>query len=184
MNISKLLPRITFVVLGFFILMSSLQAQYVPEDEEPEKTSNSQWREKFFTGGGFGLQFGNVTLIQASPILGYRATERLNVGIGGSYQYYRDNIFQYTTNIYGYNAFTQFNLVQGIFLHSEFNRIMYVPYLNTSSVGVNALLLGAGYSTSPTGGTGLYFLVLWNALTSPLYPYQNPIIRGGIQVGF
>lgn len=181
---TKLLPRITLVVLGFFILTSSLHAQYVPEDEETQEPRSNDWKQKFFTGGGFGLQFGNITLLQASPILGYRATDRINLGVGGSYQYFRDNIFQYTANIYGYNAFTQFNLVQGIFLHSEFNRITYMPYLNTSRVGVNALLLGAGYSTAPTGGTGLFFLVLWNALTSDLYPYQNPIIRGGIQVGF
>lgn len=173
-------------LLVFLFAFSSVHAQYVPEDEQvsSENTSaRSDWKEKFFTGGGVGLQFGTITLLQASPILGYRVNKYLNIGIGGSYQYFKNNIYQYSTSIYGYNAFSQFHLGKGIVLHGEYNHINYKPYLNNERLGVDALLLGAGYNQALVGRSGLFILALWNVITTPLYPYQNPIIRGGIQVG-
>lgn len=178
--------RACFTALFLFITILSLQAQYVEEEaSDARQDSANAFQNRFFTGGGFGFQFGTVTLFQVSPMLGYRVTPRLNAGAGLSYLYYRDQIARYSSSIYGYSLFSQFHVVQGIFLHSEFNRINYTPYSTQSPLGVNAFLVGAGYNTAmATGRSGFYLMLLWNVLTSPYYPYQNPILRGGLQFGF
>ncbi len=155
---------------------------YYQTDEENQKEST--WQDKFYTGGGLGLQFGTITMINISPILGYRLTPKVNVGVGVSYTYYRDNFVNYETNIIGYSAFTQYRIYQGLFFHGEFNRINYSLPPFGEKIGVNAFLVGGGYII-PTGGNSRFMLMgLWNVLPNTLYPYQNPIIRAGVNVGF
>lgn len=164
----------------------SLQAQYVEEDELDSKQDSSKpFKDRFFTGGGFGFQFGTVSLFQVAPMVGYRVTPRLNAGLGLSYLYYRDQITRYSSSIYGYSAFTQFHIVQGVFLHSEFNRITYTPYSTQDPLGVNALLVGAGYNSAMAGGrSGFYLTLLWNVSESRIIPIKTLFCVGGIQFGF
>ncbi len=47
-------------------------------------------KERLFYGGNFGLQFGSITDIQVSPVVGIWLLPRLNVAVGPNYRYYRD----------------------------------------------------------------------------------------------
>ena len=47
---------------------------------------------KFYWGGNLGLMFGTYTIIDISPEVGYKVTERFHVGTGLTYTYYKYKI--------------------------------------------------------------------------------------------
>jgi len=68
-----------FVLAGivlFLLSFGNLQAQEYDQD--------SRW----LIGGGIGAQFGTITLVEVSPTIAYRVTDRFIPGIGLTYQYY------------------------------------------------------------------------------------------------
>jgi len=45
-------------------------------------------------------------------------------------------------------------------------------------------MVGGGYSSPPGSGLGFQLLILWDVIGDINSPYSNPIIRGGVSVGF
>ena len=78
------------------------------------------FKERLFYGGNFWLQWGTVTFIDVSPVVGYRVNERFSMGPGLVYNYYKERIyysynsnlynFDYKTNVYGGKIFGQFTV--------------------------------------------------------------------------
>src|SRR5687767_1339338 len=52
---------------------------FAQDEEEPKKGFD---KDKVFIGGNFGLSFGDFTLINVSPQLGYRFNNVLAAGVG------------------------------------------------------------------------------------------------------
>lgn len=88
------------LILSFFFVFAfgvSLFAQF--------RTSNLTF------GGGIGLQFGDYTMINVAPQVGYNFTKYLNVGAGINYSYFNEKYDrktrQETASYLGINLYTK-----------------------------------------------------------------------------
>lgn len=157
------------------------------------KTSGFQ-HDRLFTGGGIGVQIGQLTLIDVSPHIGYFLTDKLAVGIGGTYQYYnvKTTYYKYSTSIWGARSFGRYYLIPEAFAHVEYEYLNYASALidpygyftgNTERVGVDNVLVGGGYRQPLGGNAWLNLIILWNINESVYTLYDNPIIRMGVDLG-
>ena len=95
--------RITFFILivshsaGF----SQVYDPYTYQDIEPKPTLS----EKFFFGGGIGLQFGTFSVIRLTPEIGIRPKEMFEIGIGAYYLYSKSFYYNISVHVYGGNVF-------------------------------------------------------------------------------
>jgi hypothetical protein len=146
-----------------------------------------------FFGGSFGLQFGTLTNIQVSPVVGLWVLPRLAVAAGPNFTYYK--YYDEETTMYGGKFYTQFVVLQdlsnilpvglhtGIFLHLEDELLnlesaywQVAPY-TSERFTVNTILLGGGMSQQLGQRSFMNIIVLW-ALQDPGYAiYSNPEIR-------
>lgn len=115
-----------------------------------------------FGGGINGFRFGNPFSLGVSPVIAYQATERLIVGVGGTYNYtrYKLPIYSPTTlRQYGGRGFVMFealpSVISNLYLHGE---------IESTTVQVKADQTGSQNSFS---------------LTTPLLglTYMQPISR-------
>ena len=161
------------------------------QDEEGPKGFN---KDKLFAGGGFGLSFGNYTLITLSPQMGYRFNRYLSSGLGINLQYasqkeknaYGD-YSKVTQGIIGLNLFTRFYPVQRflIQLQPEGNYIFgnvryYQPpegkYKLDAQI-VPSVLVGGGIAM-PTQKGAFLTTIMYDVLQNPDSPYGNrPIVN-------
>lgn len=149
--------------------------------------------ERMFVGGNLGASFGSITYVDISPLVGYRFTDRLMAGVGGTYIYLKTNFqgFQnYETNIYGGRVFGRFYITESIFTHVEQEFLNGNFYEPTQRFQINRRTIyntyvGAGYQSAIGMNSGAYILVLYN-LNQTYYSkqlYPNPIIRIGFNIG-
>ncbi len=204
----------TLVMLMFFAGGLYAQQPDTTQVDEPEVVSRENKAEpqkkkfvrpKFFdhtyVGGGLGLQFGNFTRIDLSPMVAYEVGKVFMAGIGFSYLYARDRYDNYIqqANMYGGRVFVRliparniFSNGDGFFIHGEYE-ILNVEAPNSSSIvipvryNVPAYIAGVGYQQAISRRAFSYISVLWNFNTSyPAdrpYPYYNPLIRFGVLIG-
>lgn len=173
------------------LLFSNLKsiAQRRPTDDDRIKTEILYRR--VFTGGSFGLQFGTITAIDISPIIGYRFTENIAAGIGGTYQYYRDGRFMpaLKTDIYGGRAFARYYFLEKLFLHGEieiinFEKIAFTPATSSKKERIweNNIFLGGGYRQLLGEFSSMHISILYNFNQGPYSPFSNPQIRIGFDI--
>ena len=192
--------KIKFLIIIIFNLITiSIFAQ----TEEDASVNDLKFSQRLVYGGGFGLQFGNVTLLDLSPTIGYRLTDQLTLGTGLSYKYnhmkdYTQDLntgkwYDYNSNVFGGSIWGRYYLLQNIFAHAEIEQLQ-IDYHYTSvnystptnvknGIGVTSVLVGGGYR-QPIGGHVFFnILILFNLNETDFSPYNNPIIRAGISVG-
>ena len=179
-----------FIFLLLFASLSMVYGQEAREETPP-------LRERLFFGGNLGLQFGTITDIQISPVIGLWVLPRLAVAVGPDYRFYKDSyaLPPYTrTNIYGAKAYLQFVLIKnlnsflpigantGIFLQVE-NDLLSLesafwkdPY-SSGRFFINTVLAGGGISQQIGRRSSLNFMVLWALNDSGYGIYSNPEIR-------
>ena len=190
-NNSVFLHPKRIICLTLIILFASYSVIY----GQKKKSEAPPFSERLFYGGSFGLQFGTITNIELSPIIGFWILPRLNVAIGPDYQFYKDKIRKTWTDIYGGRVYLEFVLIQdfgkiipvgantGIFLHCE-NELLSLqssfwkePPVASKRFYVNTILAGAGISQQIGRRSSLNMMVLW-ALNESLYDiYSNPEFR-------
>jgi hypothetical protein len=169
-----------FIAFGLFQTSSFAQREIYAEDSVP-------FKDRLYYGGNFGMQFGTVTLIDFSPLVGVMITPKFSSGVGITYQYFNDQRFLGgETSSYGGRLFGRYNVLPNIFLHSEFESINFDNYNFSSEqferIWSNGLFLGGGYFVpfGPRGGANFTFL--YNVLHDNLQsPYGEPYV---IRVGF
>ena len=169
-----------------------MQMCFVSSFSQAQQLNETFW-EKVYFGGNFGLQFGNQTLVNVNPIVGYRITEKLSAGVSATYIYYhfKDPYYSidYTSNIYGGSIFTRYFVLENIFAHVEGEVLnLEVPqYFNNSYSYVRDNVFGfyvGGGLRQPMGErSSLNILLLYNLNEDVNSPYQNPIIRIGFGFG-
>lgn len=188
--------------LIFFLILFSNPLFSQNESNEPD-VKDRPFKDRIVYGGGLGLQFGTVTFIEISPVVGYRVTNRLETGIGLTYKYYKykdfyfdqttNNRFDLKSNIYGASFYSRFHVFENIFLHAEYEMLRY-NYDDVYILGgqfirepthanVDGLFLGGGYRQRITSGAYFYIMALWDVIDDPLSPYNNPILRMGVLLG-
>ena len=137
---------------------------------------------KFFSGGNFGLQFGNTTVVNASPLLGYHITDKIKAGIGGTYLYYRykDPFISFVSNTYAGRVFSRYYFIENAFGHVEYEVLNGNWVAGEGRTNVTSIFVGGGYAQQMGKNGALNLLVLFNINDSvfSLYP-SNPIIRVG-----
>jgi len=161
----------------------------VQQDTTPPK-KDRHIRERLYIGGNFGLLFGSTTLIQLSPQVGYRLTEKFVPGISITYIYqnFRQNNIRYENSVYGGSIFSKYFFTEKFFGHVEYEMLnVEYPVLSPNLITmidrkwISSFYIGGGYS-QPLGQRGFaQFMILFELLQDPFYPYvrSNPIIRIG-----
>jgi hypothetical protein len=157
-------------------------------------------KERLFYGGSFGLQFGTVTDIDISPVVGIWLLPRINVAAGPKFRYFKDkySFYNSSTMIYGGRAYSELVIIKdlnniipiglnfGFFLHIEDELLSLESSFwqststNTRFIG-NTVFAGAGMSQPIGRRSSLNLMFLWSlndAFDDLSYSfYSNPEIR-------
>ncbi|WP_332912442.1 hypothetical protein [Algoriphagus boritolerans] len=138
--------------MGFFFVSNQSFAQ---REIYGDSTS---FKDRLYYGGNFGFEFGVLTLIDVSPLVGVMITPKLSGGLGGTFQYYDDNRFQGGQGTsYGGRVFGRYNILPNIFTHIEYESINWNAYNyfleDFRRTWTNALFVGVGYF-APFGSRG------------------------------
>lgn len=175
-------------IITALILFSAealVSAQQTREEKPP-------LRERLFYGGSLGLQFGTITDIQVTPIIGLWLRPRVAIAAGPNYRYYKDPFF--STSLYGGNAYVQYyplkdlnNVIPvgihlGLYLHLEDELLSLEsavwdqanPYTRFLQ---NTVLGGFGISQQTGQRSALNLTFLWALNNTILGLYSNPEIR-------
>lgn len=183
-----------FVILIFALLISSLShAQddgYVYGDNTTTPSPTSQrnsgfdW-ERVTVGGGFGLTFGDITVVEVAPTFGYFLTENWLAGVGLNYRYYSEKRINFSTSWYGGALYTQYLFeTLPVIAHAELE-VLNIENFDGTRLNIINPYVGGGIKQRIGGNSFFYILVLWNLNeTRESYFLQpNPIIRGGVAIG-
>lgn len=188
--------------LAFLSISTASYAQYTEEDDNSKSNplSDLTFRDRIFTGGNVGFNiFNNYLFLDLAPIIGYRVTERLGVGIGLRYSLIRDLNSKVNWSNYGGSVFARYKVIPQLFLHTEVEVLRSYNYdIFSPNYGDRApaymWFVGAGYSTGNSGGLNFSLMLLYDLIDHVNSPYQNaylfgpaglPIIaRGGVSIGF
>ena len=178
------------IILITLLIVIQLKFSFSQEFVQSEKTSPNNKKHGFdtkrlFFGGGLGLQLGTETIIDLSPQVGYRFTDKFNLGIGISYLNYSYNqVPKFSTSIYGGNIFASYVLLENVFLRAEYELLsleskVFNPYLSPDQqrFSVQSILVGGGYRYPIGARSYLNMMILWNLNETAYSPYSNPIIR-------
>ncbi len=175
------------ILLVALLSITRLNAQNISRNAPPPL------KDRLFYGGSLGLQFGSITDIQVSPVIGIWLLPRVAVAAGPTYRFYKDYFIK--TDIYGGRGYLQFVIVQnlnsiiplgsntGIFLHLE-NELLSLkssswktPPYTSERFYLNTLLAGAGLSQQVGRRASFNVMVLWAINESYYDIYSNPEIR-------
>jgi hypothetical protein len=175
---------LNLLLTAFFICSLSAYAQ--DSTMLPKHPPRERIIDRMFTGGNLGAQFGTVTFIEVSPLVGYRFTDKISAGIGATYQYYhyRDQTFDLETDVYGGRVFGRYLFTDYLFGHVEYEYLNLEAFdFQRRRVDVESLLAGGGYIQRISDRVGIVAMILFNFTESVYTPYTNPIIRVGVNFG-
>jgi hypothetical protein len=188
------MKKITGILAVLLMLAgSSLHAQNDSTVHEPIAKPRKVAQEKppitdrLVFGGSIGLQFGTVTNINLSPIIGYQVTEGLVLGAGPTYIYTSVNYggYKYRYSVYGGRLYGRQRVFENFFAQAELEMLNVQDYSINGETRkwIAAPLVGATY-VQPIGDRSAFVLsVLFNLNYQPnLTPYANPIIRVGFNL--
>lgn len=144
----------------------------------PREFSERSFAQRLVYGGNLQLNFGNLTIIEVSPRVGYRVTEDLIAGLGTNFMYigYRENYFypgspSFDFTVWGGNVFTSYNVPIGlpVALQGEFEMLNFDVYnpqtFEEERQWVPALRFGGGYFQAINNrGGGVYLVALYDVL--------------------
>jgi len=154
---------------------------------------SSDWKDRIYFGGNLGFQFGTITNVEVSPIVGYRINERLSAGLGVTYIYYKidfDNRPDFETNIYGGRLFGRYRITDQIFAQAEYESLNLEFFdINDGRVKrewVPGLFVGGGFFQPIGKNAGFSIMALYNLIfDEQRSPYNDPLVlRIGFSVGF
>lgn len=169
------------------------------KDPEPKKGFD---KDKLFIGGNFGLSFGDYTLINVSPQLGYRFNKWLAAGAGPNFIYsstlyrYEPSIDNYRTNygVAGLNIFGRVYPIEYIFLQLQpeanytWGKIKFydgTPSIKLPGQIVPSLLGGVGGVIPIEDNGALIILIQYDLLQRVRSPYGTRAFYGlGYNIGF
>lgn len=182
----------SFLFLFLIFAPGFISAQDAQQGQKP------RFADRIFFGGGLGLQFGTITLIDISPVVGYRVTEKLETGIGLTYKFYKYNDYyslgsDLKTNIIGGSVFARYHILENLFAHVEYESLHYrydEYYGSGSSITFdqrtaiyNSIFVGGGYRQRISSGSYFFIMALWNLNDGAYSPYSNPVLRMGVMIG-
>lgn len=178
---NRLLLAITMV----FVLTNGLIAQRktreldTQKEDEQKKAdatygNNDSWKDKMFYGGNFDIWFSsNYSIFLLQPIIGYKLTDKLQIGLDPLYIYSSQTFKNYNTganfnlniNAFGPGVFSRYLITDDIFAHVEYMGLSYNYYVESTGANIskfsNSAYVGGGYMP---GGSGIYMMALYDLL--------------------
>jgi hypothetical protein len=187
------LLRVCLVAL-MVAIVGPVSAQYVAADSATnaykpltKKESNDDgdngdsFMDRVRLGGNFGLSFGEVTYVEASPLAIYSVTDKLQVGPGITYIYYNysKSGYSFTSNQYGARFFSRYFVLENIFAHAEVEALS-VGVANDGKSGRYTIvnpLLGGGYRQEIGDRSYITVTALYNTnYIASRSTYNSPLI--------
>ncbi len=173
-----------FFALAFCLLSLFSVAQ---EGETNTNENNGDFLDRVAIGGNFGLQFGTVTYIDISPMIGYRFTNKFTAGPGFTYRYLKYKGYD-GSSIYGGSAFARYLIGSQFFVQSQYESLSteYLTFVNQEPYfkrdWVSGFFVGGGLY-QPLGRRGAVMLsAMYNLLYDNIRsPYNSPWV---FNVGF
>jgi len=186
------------------VICCSLSVAAQRETDTDEEPSNRGFKKEYlFSGGNINLSFFNgVTVLGASPQLGYSVANWLDAGVLFGYTYSSErDVFsndKYRQTIIGPGAFARVFPVNFLFLSVQYEHNFitqkYLPAGGgnsfTSKVDANSLLLGAGYTSGRNSRNSpyFYFSVSVDVINNKNSPYTDrfnnlfPVVAAGFNI--
>ena len=185
------------------LLPLSLLAQF---DADPEEIEEPEGR--WYLSPDFGLILGNITMIEIAPTLGYHLTPKFSTGFGLRYEYFRQ-LDYYTRAVkvktykFGIRTFMRIVLIPDLRdilpIPSKISLFTYAEYealnLDEEYYGLlqtidsdrfwhHGFLAGGGISQQVSKKVFMNIMILSDITNSSSSPYNNPLIRFGLQIYF
>lgn len=171
------------------------------QSEDSTENKKGLRKENLFVGGNFGLTFGDYTLLNVSPQLGYRFTKNFAAGVGVNAQFVGYKERDYNGDVYrkvsqgvtGLNIFGRLYPVDQFFIQLQpeanyiFGKQTYfqptkVEY-KLDAVIVPSLLAGGG-AVLPAGRGSFIASVFYDVLQNSNSPYgKRPVYNFGYNIG-
>lgn len=145
---------------------------------QKQKSSSSFDISKLSIGGGIGLQFGDYTVINISPQVGYDLSKYFTVGLGLGYTYYKDGkgSYDYKSSYLSFNAFGRFYPIEYLVIgiQPEASRMWQTFEYNggkdNNSEFVPSFLVGGGVRLG-----GMIAMIQYDVVQDKNSPYGNGI---------
>jgi hypothetical protein len=156
---------------------------------------------KLMAGGNFGFAFGDYSLLNVSPMIGYRFSPKFAAGININAQFTWEKYRGYNTvtqkdnsSILGGGIWGRYYPLEMLFVHAqpEYNSISLKskyytdpPHTEKAKFSAPSLLLGGGYAQPIGGNSALVIMLLYDVLQDNNSPYRNrPVFSVGGNFGF
>ncbi|WP_341834780.1 hypothetical protein WJU16_17680 [Chitinophaga pollutisoli] len=190
------MKRICLIAAVFLLSMQAVMAQ------SPYRVDTARGFDpsKLMVGGNFGFAFGNYSLVNVSPMIGYRFSPKAAAGISINAQFtwekYREGSYEVKNNytILGGGIWGRYYPLEMLFVHAqpEYNSISYKKQIYSDPrqsfkerYGAPSLLLGGGYAQPIGGNSALVIMLLYDVLQDENSPYRNrPVFSVGGNFGF
>ena len=172
------MKRIVLVICFGLLSSGALLAQ-----KDVDMDSGPSFKDRIYTGGGFGFSSGAYSsYLTISPTIGYMLSRKASVGVGLTYQYYKDKVYDADDHRYGANIFLMHQVVGPVFVMGQYsflnmNRIPSIE--NNPRETFTRFLLGGGVS-QPIGKAFLNITAMYDITfdSSSNYPYSSPWVFG------
>jgi hypothetical protein len=187
----------TLLILALLANISAFAQEVYTSSGKPVNARKQQQKEKGFDrdklifGGWFGAQFGTVTSLNISPIIGYKLSDKFSAGVGVGYRYdkyknYYGQGLNLTYHAMQLSAWARYLITDEIFAHVEPQHFQYtVTEPTKETISVPVLLVGAGYKTPMSARSSFVIMLLYDVLQDQNSPYGTNITpMMGFNVGF
>lgn len=172
-----------FILFSFILISCLANAQYRDSFffEDGEK--------RLFVGGGLSAYYGSVSMFEISPFVGYKISKPISIGIGGTYEYYEDNLYKFSTNMYGGRIFSKVIVYRDFFAYGELEMLNMDDFSKLSlynkreRTNVFSTFVGGGYRQKLGQNACSNIMILWNINETTNSPYNNPVIRINFEFG-
>lgn len=171
-----------FTALLFSLaILSHACAQDYYQAPAKKDTAGQYLLSKSWVGGNLSLLFGDITLIEVSPLILYPVTNWFMAGAGASYIFYADRRARYASSIYAGRIVGRLQPIPFLFAHAETEWLNGEWIFQKRSTLFN-VYLGPGIRSVSGGRFQVELSLLWNFQQDPLNPYPNPNFRAGFLV--
>lgn len=188
-------------VLTLLMLCACTASLWAQDEKENDEEKKGFKKEMLFTGGNLNIGFFNgVTVLGATPQLGYSLTTWLDAGISVGYTYQSQSVsqnYKVRQTIIGPGAFARIFPIDFLFatVAYEHNFIRVKAITSgfpdqVNKVNAGSLLIGAGYTSGKQGRNApyYYFSVAFDVLNNVNSPYRTvaneviPVVNAGFNI--
>ena len=168
--------------------------------EEEEATPGGFKKEMLFTGGNVNIgYFNGVTVLGATPQLGYSVTSWLDAGVVFGFTYTSQSIdygSKYRQTILGPGAFVRLFPIDFLFASVQYEhnfirqKYIYPGGSEVDKLNVSSMLVGLGYTSGRAGRNSPYYYLsvsvdVFNNINSPYRTFANeiyPVVNAGFNI--